>query len=118
MLARGDSISHFVVTTVEGSEVRYADSWQRRFLVLVCLRDDSAWARACAAALAIACAGTEVETTCVVTAAAVDGVPAPAAVVADRYGEVVFAAAVATVDDLPFPDDLADWVRSAGIRCS
>lgn len=118
MLARRDSIPHFVVTSVDGSEVRYADIWQRRFLVLVCVPAPSDRARAYAAALELACARTEVETTCVVTATAVDGLPAPAAVVADRYGEVAFVAAAHSLDGLPLPDDLADWVRYIGIRCS
>lgn len=130
MLQRRDSVPHFVVTTVEGREVRYADIWQRRFLVLVSAVphaqgdvDGQAGGaadalRAYAADLVAACAATAVETACVVTMTAVEGVPQPGALVADRYGEIAFISGRGEGEALPAPEELADWLRYIGIRCS
>lgn len=117
MLQRRDLIPHFVVTTLAGHEVRYADIWHRRFLVLVCVPDPAEAAVAYAARLASMCDESIVDTACVVTTMLVAGVPRPGLVVADRYGEVAFVTAADAVEQLPPPDDVESSLRTVAMRC-
>ena len=54
---------------------------------------------------------------CVVTADRVPGIPSPAVVVADRWGEIVHVATASQVDDLTSPEELLDWVDYLDRRC-
>jgi hypothetical protein len=115
----GDSLPHFEVETLDGGHESYSRIWQRRHLLLVCLPDeDIDEGRRYAAGLAarqpeIAACDAE----CLVTRQPVPGLQRPAAVVADRWGEIVFVAGGGHVWDLPPVDDLLDWLRYVQNRC-
>ena len=119
MLQRGDPVPHFKVKTIEGELFTYSTIWQRRHLVL----------------LAIPAAGTEAPHTYVselvarrseftakdaefvVTGDRLPGIPSPAIVVADRWGEIVHVANTSRVEDLTSPEELLDWVDYLDRRC-
>src|SRR5262247_2217313 len=95
----GDSMPHATIMTIDGAHVPYSRIWQRRHLLLVCLPDEQPEEGArYAAALAerhVEISGCDAE--CLVTRDRVPGLPRPGALVADRWGEIVFVAGAATV---------------------
>jgi hypothetical protein len=119
MLRRGDSVPHFSVTTVDGREVRYSMIWQRRNLVLITIpTGDSASARTYVSQLTAempAFKGHDTE--CVITRDVVAGIPSPAVVIADRWGEIVQVMTGSEVADLPPPPELLEWVEYVQSRC-
>jgi hypothetical protein len=119
MLAKGDAVPHFDVRDLDGRTVRYADIWQRRQLVLVALpgaADDVGRAYAAHVAARLAAPGAP-DTAVVVTADSVPSVPAPAVIVADRWGEVYFAAGGAEARDLPAPGEVVEWATFVAHEC-
>lgn len=122
MLGRGDRIPHISVTRIGGTTFAYDDIWQRRNLVLVSLAgervDHDHDAAAYAADLAARDAAfQEFETTVVVTRESVPGLPSPAVLVADRWGEIVFVESADRVASLPRAADLLDWLRFVAHAC-
>ena len=79
LLQRKDVVPHFVVRTVDGQIVRYADVWQKQFLVLVCVAGPDEVSADYVAAVRQQCAALDVSTACLVTADIVPGVPRPGA---------------------------------------
>ena len=118
MLSRGDSLPHFEVTTVAGGRVSYSTIWQHRPLALIVLPEPAA---ADAPNIKNLCARIgdfrAHDAECVVTTDAVPGVNAPAAVVADKWGEIAFAVQPALVSDLPGADSLLEWVEYLRMQC-
>lgn len=109
---------HVTVRTLDGRSVAYAGIWQRSFLVLVLVQDADPAAAAYAARLRAALSdvrSSEVEA--VVTCDPVPGAAPPAAIVADRWGGLVFVARAAEIADLPDPQELASWLRFAQMQC-
>jgi hypothetical protein len=119
ILERGDLVPHFDVRTTDGDIVGYAAIWQRRHLVLVTLPahespDDATYAAELAARTA---EFAEHEATCIATRDPVAGLPAPGALVADRWGEIVNIAHGSDVRALPTLADLLEWVDYVARRC-
>lgn len=119
MLQSGDRVPHFSVTAINGVRVDYSSIWQRRNLVLLCL-PDAEGERVAPEALALASRARDVaqddpDTAVIVTTDAVPGVASPGVLVADRWGEVYFAAG--GDDRLPDPDQLIEWLRTVQHEC-
>jgi len=115
-MQRGSSIPHFDVTAHDGRTVRYSTIWQQRNLLLVTL--PSSGADAYLKGLAerspdIAAHDAE----CVITRDSIPGVPSPAVVIADRWGEVMFVASPERTEALPVPDEIIEWLAYAQVRC-
>jgi hypothetical protein len=119
--ARLGHVPHFDVTTLDGRRVRYEEIWQRRNLVLVIAlpHEREAAARYALELQAHRDELEQAETTVVVTADAVPGLPAPIVLVADRWGEILHREPVSSGQGSPFPDvdELLAWVHFARIRC-
>lgn len=121
-----DQLPHFTVRDSAGATFDYDAIWQRKHLVLVSLPPDRPTAvddqglgaaRAYADQLHTAMADlTHAGIVCVVTTDSVPGVPRPGAVVADRWGEVVFVSAAGQLAP-PAPADLAGWAKMTAMRC-
>ena len=119
MLQRGDSVPHFEVRNLEGEPFRYSTIWQHKSLLLVTIPTaDSDPARAYTLAVAgrVRESGDR-DVECVITQDPVAGVSAPAIVVADRWGEIVFAAERSGVSDLPAPEELMEWLNYVRSQC-
>ena len=117
MLARGDRVPHFEVRTLDGARLRYSDVWQRRNLVLIVLAEpDLPAARQYAADVAGRLEGFE-NTIYALTDERLPALQGTNVLVADRWGEIYFAAEAAGVAALPTPDDLADWLLHVGHEC-
>ena len=119
MLQRASAVPHFEVTTVDTVRVRYATIWQRNNLVLVVLPagaspDAGRYVSSLRTRHADLLARNAA---CVITHEAVDGFPAPAALVADRWGEIAHVWSGRDVSDLPAAEELIDWLDYLEVRC-
>ena len=119
MLQRGDSVPHFAVKSVGNEPVSYSTIWQRRNLVLVTLPHV-----ACGAGkgyiselTALIPALNAQNAECVITRDCVPGTFRPGVLVADRWGEIVYIAAIPDIAGAPSPEDLLDWVSYVQTRC-
>jgi hypothetical protein len=112
-------LPHFTLTSVAGDRVAYVDVWQRKNLLLVIVDESAAAARYVEALQARTDDLTMHETACVVTrdSDVIEGLRPPVVVIADRWGEVHFAFAPATVWELPSPDELIEWLRFVQMQC-
>ena len=118
MLRRGDQVPHFEVRTSGGELFRYASIWQHKNLLLVALPGDApAGARDTLEQATPGDAFQQRESVCVVTRDDVPGLHAPAALVADRWGEIVYLTETSRVDELPTSSDLLDWLDYIDRRC-
>ena len=116
MLRRGDTVPHFVVRTVTGDAFDYSAIWQRRNLVLIIVPAESA--RHYEQPLSARAAEFEsLESVWVVTNDCVAGLPAPAALVADRWGEIIHLVAPVDIASLPAAQELLDWLGYVQNRC-
>ena len=119
MLQRGDSVPHFEVTNLEGQPIRYSTIWQHKNLLLITvptLDSESCSAYAADVTARVRELGDQ-DLECVITRDEVPGIAAPAVVVADRWGEVIFAVEKSVVADLPEPRELVDWRNYVRNRC-
>ena len=118
MLQRGDQVPHFEVRTSGGELFRYASIWQHKNLVLVALPGDMpAGARDTLEQATRGDGFQRRESIWVVTRDHVPGLQAPAALVADRWGEIVYVTETSRVDELPTSSDLLDWLDYVDRRC-
>lgn len=119
MLQTGDLVPHFTVTSFSGESFDYSDIWQRKNLVLVSLpqTESAAITRFVDQLTARMSDLTGDDSACVITQTSVSGVPSPGIVVADRWGEIHHLAGGKTVDDLPGPDDVIEWLRYVQRQC-
>jgi hypothetical protein len=116
MLHEGDRVPHFDVTTIDGARVSYADVWQRRNLVLLCLPDGER-ARQYADKVTAAFIDLTDDVLVVATGDELPGLSAPSVLVADKWGEVYNVTAAPGVDDLPAPAQVVDWVQFVRHEC-
>ena len=118
MLQRGDQVPHFEVRTSGGELIRYASIWQHKNLVLVALPGGTpAGARDTLGQATSEDDFQQRESVLVVTRDRVPGLQAPAALVADRWGEIMYVAETSRVDELPPSSDLLDWLDYVNRRC-
>jgi hypothetical protein len=110
MLQRGDSVPHLDVRSLEDEPISYSTIWQRRNLVLVTLAHvecGSSTAYISELTAQIPALGAQ-NAECVITRDCAPGMPSPGALVADRWGEIIYIAARSDVADLPSPGELSD----------
>ena len=117
VLQRGDAVPHFDVITVDRPVIRYAAIWQRRNLVLVTLGSSDADGRYATAVANTADEFARSAAECVITHDEIAGLPAPGMLVADRWGEVVYAVTGSAVSELPSPRELVEWLEYVEHRC-
>ena len=114
MLQPRESVPHFEVAGTDGQPVRYASIWQRKNLVLVRLPEPMTGdAEEYAAQLTARLPEITVQDAeCVITRDEVPGMPAPGALVADRWGEVHFVQA-----GRPPVAELIEWLQYLQVKC-
>ncbi|MCC7418537.1 MAG: hypothetical protein IT176_15485 [Acidobacteria bacterium] len=116
-LRRGDEVPHLEVQTIDGGLFRYAAIWQRRNLVLLALPQADGDEDYVGNVRARAHDFDAHNSACVITRQPVPGLPAPGALVADRWGEIVYVATSPQVAGLPPPQALLDWAEHLEHRC-
>jgi hypothetical protein len=117
-LQRGDQAPRGDVTTVNGDTFSYRAIWQQKNLVLVALPEPAGESRLASELAARSADFHDLNSVCVVTRDRVQGLPAPAVLVAVRWGEVVHVAAAARVEELPAAADVLEWLDYIQRRCS
>jgi hypothetical protein len=117
LLTRGDQIPHFAVTTVEGTAFSYSSIWQRKNLLLVLPGASSAGDVYISSLRAHESAFSNLDTACIVTGDAVAGLPVPAVIIADRWGEILHLDTAPEFPRSPSPEDLLDWLEYVQHRC-
>ena len=121
MLQIHHQVPHFEVTTTSGERVRYATIWQHRPLALVCLPDRNQGVGASGAddayLASVAALGASADAAVVVTRDPIDGLTAPAALVADQWGEIFFLSSASSVEQLPPAAELDEWLRWVRMKC-
>jgi hypothetical protein len=118
-LEPGDQVPHFSVSTALGQQVRYDRMWQHRNLVFVSVdvRRHPQYGVYASDLMARTREFAAAETELVVSPDPIQGLPAPAVMVADRWGEIV---RIFTADaDVPLPnaDELLDWINFIRMQC-
>jgi hypothetical protein len=108
-LQRGDAIPHVTVTTLNGDTFSYASVWQQHALVLV-LADSAQDAAELIRRTAEFPARGAV---CVVMRGPFGGLTAPAAIVADKWGECIHVSHGTS----PTVDELLEWAEHVQSRC-
>jgi hypothetical protein len=116
-LQAGGAVPHFVVRRLDGSVVDYRSIWQHRNLVLVTLPRTPADDRYATEMAERKSAFDEQESTCVITREDIPGLPAPALLVADRWGEIVHVVMPQAATGLPSADLLLQWLEAIEYRC-
>ncbi|HXE79752.1 MAG TPA: hypothetical protein VNK41_03310 [Vicinamibacterales bacterium] len=117
-LERGGQVPHFSVRDVTGRSVRYEAIWQRRNLVLAVLPEDGDEAtRYHADLLARDADFRRLHAECVITPEPIPGLPPPAVLVADRWGEIAHVASAQRAADLPDAAALLEWLEWLEYRC-
>ena len=120
MLQRGDVLSDFEVTALDGQVFGYSTIWQRKNLVLLTLPAGMAGGpgEAYVAQLRARSSGLSGEdTACVITRDSVPGLASPAVLVADRWGQIMFCSAASEISGLPPAQELVDWLGYLRIQC-
>ena len=118
MLCRGDQVPHFEVATVGGELFGYGSIWQHKNLVLVALPADAPAGEYDAYEQpTFGEAFQRRDSVCVVTREEVPGLQAPAALVADRWGEIVSVTEGSQMNRLPTLSELVDWLDYVERRC-
>ena len=118
VLQPGNLLPHFTVTDLYGRQVDYSSIWQRKSLVLVMLPDTNPASQSYAAQLiARGRDSQENDTEWLVTCDHIAGVPTPAAIVADRWGELMHVSYAPDIAHLPGADELVEWVDYMRRRC-
>lgn len=112
-LKLGDQVPHFEVRAVDGAAFAYRTIWQRKNLLLILL-SDSRPDDACVSDLrARESEWQRLETQCVITGEPVAGLRAPVALIADRWGEIIYLEPARSVA----VDDLLGWLEFVEQRC-
>ena len=119
MASAGASVPFFEITDAEGTGVRYRDLWQRRNLLLVMVPNQSAqFATILARLQARMPELTSHDTAVVITSDAIAGLPIPGVLVADRWGEIYYVAAIeADEPSAADPDALLEWLHFVQTQC-
>ena len=118
MLQPGDAVPHFTVRTLRGATVSYNTIWQRRNLMLIMLSDPQVADECYFDQITVRLPEFEAcNTECVITRDAVAGLPRRGALVADKWGEIVYLATATTTSDLPSPKELLEWIEYLEHRC-
>ena len=120
VLQRGDLVPHFSLRCPDGSRWEYnATAWQRENLLLLSLsaEPDVTDAIYVDRLLKHIADLRRLETTWVITREAIDGIPQPGVVIADRWGEIYLVAAASTSSGLPSADEVLECLQSIEHEC-
>jgi hypothetical protein len=112
---RGEQLPLFRVIDVDGREHAYADLWQRTAILLLLVRDDDPHRYH----QQVAARRSEIQSydaAVIVARGPIAGISEPAALIADRWGEVQFSTS-STDGTMPTLDELIDWLKYVQQRC-
>lgn len=122
-LERGGQVPHVSVRGLDGTTITYRDIWQRKNLVLVSFLpereggDERGEASYLAALQARDQVFREHEAEVVITRDPVAGLPAPAVLIADRWGEIAAVQTSGEAASLLSVDEILEWLHFIARAC-
>ena len=118
MIQPGDQIPFFEVRTTDGLRVAYRDLWQRSNVALVLIPSREGAFEAYVSSLTRRMVElTAHDTAVVITSDPIDGVPSPAVIIGDRWGEIHHVVEGVDAAQMPTPDALIEWLRYVQSQC-
>jgi peroxiredoxin len=117
MLRPGDQVPHVSFRTTDGHALRYADLWQHKNLILVSLPADSAFGTYAARLEHDLRSGLPADTSLVISHDALADLPAPAILVADKWGEIHYAYTASTLAEMPVAESILEWLTYVRVQC-
>jgi hypothetical protein len=117
MLRPGDHVPHVSWRMIDGRTISYADLWQHRNLILVSLPTESDFARYADRLEQDLRPAVPADTALVISHHGVTGLPAPAILVADKWGEIHYAHAASQPAEMPDSDALLEWLTYVRMQC-
>jgi peroxiredoxin len=117
MLGAGDHVPHVSFRTTGGHTVSYADLWQRKNLILVSLPAEPAFADYAALLEQRLRPALPADTSLVISHDALAELPAPAILVADKWGEIHYENTASQPADMPDADAVLEWLTYVRMQC-
>ena len=117
MLRHGDQVPHISFRATDGRSIGYLDLWQRKNLILVLLPAEAAFADYAARLEQTLRPALPADTTLVISHDALADLPAPAILVADKWGEIHYVHAGSTLAEMPDADALLEWLTFVRVQC-
>jgi hypothetical protein len=117
VLQGGDAVPHFAVRDQNDGVFDYSTIWQRRNLLLVLVGSTEEYEQYLSELVRHTAAFNEHESTLVITKDEIAGLPVPGLIVTDRWGEIVHLVRPKTINDLPAPMTLLQWLEAIEHRC-
>ena len=117
MLSPGDHMPHVAFRTIDDRIVSYADLWQQQNLIFVSLPMESAFTDYASDLDRALRPVLPADTSLVISHDALPDLPAPAILVADKWGEIHHTHAASQVMDLPDSDAVLEWLTYVRVQC-
>jgi hypothetical protein len=107
-----------VTNALDDARVHYGDIWQRKNLVLVTASENDPTTSAYIASIAMAASRlATADAAVIVTGDAIAGIPSPAVIIADRWGEIYDVISTGRAVDLPSADEILDGLEYVQNEC-
>jgi peroxiredoxin len=117
MLRPGDHVPHVSFQTTDGHTVRYADLWQHKNLILASLPAAPAFVTYAARLENDVRSALPADTSLVISHDAFADLPAPAILVADKWGEIHHAHTASTLAEMPDAEAILEWLAYVRMQC-
>ncbi len=117
MLHPGDHVPHVSIRTIDGATVNYVDLWQQKNLIFLSIPAEPAFTDYAARLEHSVRPTVPGDTALVISHDALPDLPTPAVVVADKWGEIHYAQAAATIDEMPDAEAIVDWLTYVRVQC-
>jgi hypothetical protein len=117
LLHPGDHVPHVSIRTIDGATINYADLWQHKNLIFVSIPAEPAFTEYAARLERAVCPALPADSALVISHGALPDLPAPAVLVADKWGEIHYAHVAATIAEMPDAEALLDWLTYVRVQC-
>jgi hypothetical protein len=113
----GDHVPHVSIRTIDGATINYAELWQHKNLIFVSIPAEPAFTDYAARLELAVRPNLPADTALVISHDALPDLPAPAVLVADKWGEIHHAHAAPTIAEMPDAEAILDWLTYVRVQC-
>ena len=117
MLHSGDHVPHVSFRTIDAGTINYADLWQHRNLIVVSIPAEPAFTDYAARLEQALRQRLPADTSLVISHDALPDLPAPAILVADKWGEIHYAHAASTLAEMLDSEAVLEWLTYVRVQC-